>query len=60
MAAHGYSLSTTLNYANDYASWFSHYPPEPMSPRYPALPAANVANITKGFNDEKKGSFGLP
>ncbi|MFZ0660979.1 MAG: hypothetical protein WAM05_19830 [Candidatus Binataceae bacterium] len=61
MAAHGYSLATTLNYANDYASWFSHYPAgKPMSPNYPGTPAANIANITKGFNDEKKGSFGLP
>jgi len=61
MAAHGYSLSTTLNYADDYASWFSHYPSTtPMSPKYPGTPAAEVTEITKGFNDEKKGSFGLP
>jgi hypothetical protein len=40
---------------------FSHDPPRiPMSPVYPSMPAANVANITKGFNDERNGTLGLP
>jgi len=61
MAAHGYSLSTTLSYANTYARWFSHYPSwKRMSSQYRSVPAANVASITKGFNDEKRHALGLP
>ncbi len=61
MAGAGYSLSATLNGANDYAHWFSHYPPqEPMDPNYPSTPASNVADITRGFNDEKNGTLCTP
>ncbi len=61
MAAHGYTLPETLDYAQQYAFNFSRYRPgEPKSPVYPSVPTANVANITKGFNDERNGTFGLP
>ena len=61
MAAHGYTLPETLDGAEKYAFNFSRYPSKtPMSPAYPSMPAANVANITKGFNDERNGTLGLP
>ena len=62
MAGHGYSLSTTLYWANEYGYWRSHYGPNtPMGgPKYPSIPAAEVTEITKGFNDERNGNFGLP
>ena len=61
MAAHGYTLPETLDGAEKYAFNFCRYPSKtPMSPAYPAVPAANVANITKGFNDERNGTLGLP
>ena len=61
MAARGYSVSTALSRADEYAYLRSHYRAgTPMSRRYPSIPAANVGNITNGFKDERKGDFGLP
>jgi hypothetical protein len=61
MAARGYPLWFALRSAEAYGlkEDYSKYH-RPMSKRYPGIPAANVANITRGFNDERAGKFGLP
>jgi hypothetical protein len=53
-AAAGRNLSDTLDLANTYGKYFSHYAPDskrPMDQTYKAIPADNVANIKSGYND---------
>jgi len=59
LSAAGWTLPQTLDAANDYARARSQYPQgTPMAgPDYPYTPAANVANITRGFNDQRKGTL---
>jgi RHS repeat-associated protein len=70
MAAAGYSLSTTLDYANAYAGTPTlkktfpfvgpKYPNRPLSyfsPSYPNTPAINISNIIAGFNDAQNGTL---
>jgi hypothetical protein len=70
MAAAGYSLSTTLEYANTYAGTPTltktfpfvgrKYPNRPSSyfdPKYSNTPAINVQNIMQGFIDAQNGTL---
>jgi RHS repeat-associated protein len=70
MAAAGYSLSTTLDFANVYAGTPAlkktfpfvgpKYPNRPLSyfsPSYPNTPAANVSSIIDGFSDAQNGTL---
>jgi len=56
-AARGAGLSDTLDLANTYGKYFSHYPGKSMDQTYTSIPPENVQNITRGYNDYKNGTL---